>query len=156
MSSFLRKQGVISDFAYGQFTADLSDVEQAIVNTITGVVYPTGSTNPSVVLNDSLAPMQVRIYRGWPISANLDADLAAGIMNISVYTRNGTEKNTTRFHPDYQTVTTETATVAASVNASNQVVVTGGGAVGITQWVTVLVGTRSAVASNVRAADTPT
>src|SRR5258708_6023276 len=136
--------------------SDLSDVEQAIVNTITGLVYPTGTGNPSAVLNDSFAPMPGRIYPGWPISANLDADLAAGIMNISVYARNGTEKNTTRFHPDYQTVTTETATVAVSINASNQVVVTGNGAVGITQWVTVLVGTRIAVAYNVVAADTPT
>lgn len=136
--------------------SDLSDVETAIVNLITGLVYPNGSGAPSAVLNDALAPMPVRIYRGWPISANLDADLAAGTMNISVYSRNGTEKNTTRFHPDFQTVTTETATVAASVNASNQVVITGNGAVGITQWVTVLVGFRVAVAYNVLAADTPT
>src|SRR5258708_28535358 len=94
--------------------SDLSDVEQASVNTITGLVYPTGSANPSAVLNDSMAPMPGRIYRGWPISANLDADLAAVIMNISVYARNGTQQNTTRFHPHYHTVTPETATLAAS------------------------------------------
>jgi hypothetical protein len=136
--------------------ADLSDVEQAIVNTIAGLVYPTGSSNPSAVLNDAGAPMPVRLYRGWPIAAALDADLAAGTVNISVQTRNGTEKNTTRFHPDYQTVATEAATVAAQVNALDQVVITGAGAVGITQWVTVLVGTRVVVAYNVLAADTPT
>jgi hypothetical protein len=136
--------------------SDLSDVEQAIVNTITSLVYPTGIGNPSAVLNDAGQPMPVRLYRGWPISAALDADLAAGTVNVSVQTRNGTEKNTTRFHPDYQTVTLEAATVAAAVNALDQVVITGGGAAGIVQWVTVLVGTRVVVAYNVLAADTPT
>lgn len=137
--------------------SDLSDLEQAIVNTIAGLVYPTGSGNPSAVLNDAGQPMPVRIYRGWPIAAALDADLAAGAVNISVQARNGTEKNTTRFHPDYQTVSTETATVAAAVNtATNQVVITGAGSAIVTQWVTVLVGTRVVIAYNVLAADTPT
>jgi hypothetical protein len=133
--------------------SDLSDVEQAIVTTIAGLVYPLGSSNPSAVLNDAGQPMPVRLYRGWPVSANLDTDLAAGIMNISVYSRGTTERNTTRFHPDYQTVSTETATVAAAVNANNQVVITGTGAAGITQWVTVLVGTRAVAAYNVLATD---
>jgi hypothetical protein len=144
--------------------ADLSDVEQSIVNIIAALVYPTGTGNPSAVLNDAGQPMPVRLYRGWPISAALDADLAAPApgmpdtrtVNISVQTRNGTEKNTTRFHPDYQTITLEAATVAATVNALDQVVITGAGAAGIVQWVTVLVGTRVVVAYNVLAADTPT
>src|SRR5258706_60516 len=117
--------------------ADLSDVEQAIVNTITALVYPTGTGNPSAVLNDAGSPMPVRLYRGWPIAASLDADLAAGTVNISVQARNGTEKNSTRFHPDYQTVTLESPTVAAAVNALDQVVITGSGSPTITQWVTV-------------------
>jgi hypothetical protein len=136
--------------------SDLSDVETAIVNTLAALVYPTGTGNPSAVLNDAGQPAPVRLYRGWPISAALDADLAAGIPNISVTPRNGTEKNTTRFHPDYQTVTLEVATVAAAVNALDQVVITGGGSPTVTQWVTVLVGTRVVVAYNVLAADTPT
>jgi hypothetical protein len=136
--------------------ADLSDVEQAIVNQIAGLVYPNTTSNPSAVLNDAGQPMPVRLYRGWPIAAALDADLAAGTVNISVQTRNGTERNTTRFHPDYQTVTLAAATVAAAVNSADQVVITGGGSPTITQWVTVLVGTRVVVAYNVLAADTPT
>lgn len=136
--------------------ADLADVETAIVNAVTAVVYPLGSALPSAVLNDAGAPTPVRIYRGWPIAANLDTDLAAGTLNISVFPRQGTDRNTTRFHPDYQTASLEVATVAVAVNAQNQVVITGSGSASITQWVTVLVGTRVVVAYNVTSADTPT
>jgi len=135
--------------------ADLSDVEQALVNTITGLVYPSGPSAPSAVLNDTGAPMPVRIYRGWPVASALDADLAAGVMNVSVFSRPNTERNTTRFPPDYQVVSIETATVAATVNAAGQVVITGAGSATVTQWVTVLAGTRIAVAYAVLAADTP-
>ena len=134
--------------------ADISDVEQTIVNTVLGLVYPTGIANPSLVLNDAGQAMPVRIYRGWPLSAALDADLAAGIMNISVFTGGKGEKNTTRFHPDYQTVSIETPTVTASVNALNQIVIAGAGAVGIYQYVTVLIGSRVVVSYSVQATDT--
>lgn len=134
--------------------ADLSDVEQSVVNLIGGLVYPNGITAPSTILNDAGQPMPVRIFRGWPLPDSLDQDLAEGVLNISIYNNSKDEKNTTRFPPDYQTVSLETPTVAASVNAQNQIVITGAGATGVYQYVTVLVGTRVVVSYSVLATDT--
>ena len=38
-----------------------------------------------------------RIYRGWPNPAALDADLAAGLVNVTVFPGSGTRRNTTRY-----------------------------------------------------------
>lgn len=75
--------------------ADLSEVENVLVSTITQTVYPAGTGNPSVV------SAGCKIYRGWPVPANLDADLAAGLINISVFPQN-TETPTTRYTKDWQ------------------------------------------------------
>jgi hypothetical protein len=58
--------------------ADQSDVEQTLAGLILSRVYPNGIEEPSVLGADC------RIYRGWPIPAALDADLAAGIVNVTV------------------------------------------------------------------------
>jgi hypothetical protein len=134
--------------------ADISDVENAIVNAITALVYPNGSSNPSVVLNDVGAAMGVRIYPGWPEPAALDADIQAGIMNISVFSRSLAGSNTTRFPPDYQTTSEPAPTVGASINASNQVIITGMGSAIVTQYVTVLVGSRVVFSYGVLPTDT--
>ena len=59
--------------------ADLSDVENALVSGITDVLYPNGITGVSVV------GVTCRIYRGWPSPAALNADLAAGVVNVTVF-----------------------------------------------------------------------
>ncbi len=70
--------------------ADLSDVENALVAAITAAVYPSGTgTAPSY-------GAQTRIYRGWPDARALDADLKNGIVNISVFSKRGMTRNTTR------------------------------------------------------------
>lgn len=80
--------------------ADLVDVEDALVALIGGVVYPQGAAYPSI----TRAP--VRIYRGWPASKALDADLkgvdANGkprqpIATITVFSRPNTTENITRY-----------------------------------------------------------
>lgn len=58
--------------------ADLSDVENSLVTLITSIIYPSGSGNPSIT------GYPARIYRGWPNSANLDADLVAGNSHITI------------------------------------------------------------------------
>ena len=70
--------------------SDLSEVEQVLVSAIAQIVYPNGTGQPSI------AGTRVDIYRGWPIPADLDQDLAAGIVNISVFP-NDNERNTTRY-----------------------------------------------------------
>jgi len=91
--------------------ADQSDVEAALVGAIGGALYPNGLAAACAV------PGAVcRIYRGWPVPAALDADLAASTTNISVAPVAGEEHNTTRWPdawiPQGQTAPTLKATVS--------------------------------------------
>ena len=77
--------------------ADQSDVEAALVELVSSALYPGGPAAGSAV-----GPI-CRVYRGWPSSAALDEDLAAGTVNVSVFPLAGQQRNTTRF-PDVWTV----------------------------------------------------
>lgn len=59
--------------------ADLSDVENAIVTVVIGALYPNGISLASVVGSPC------RVYRGWPLPANLNSDLAAGRVNVTIF-----------------------------------------------------------------------
>ena len=71
--------------------ADLSDVEAALVSAIISVLYPSGLAGVCV------AGAGARVYRGWPMTAALAADLAGGMINVSVAAIPDTAKNTTRW-----------------------------------------------------------
>lgn len=71
--------------------ADLSDVETALVASCISALYPAGQTAVGVTRAG------IRIYRGWPASAALDADLARGVVNVSVFPVPGDTRNTTRW-----------------------------------------------------------
>ena len=71
--------------------ADESDVETALVSLTSAALYPNGTTSPSVPGPDC------RIYRGWPNSAALDTDLAAGRINVTVFPVPGHARTTTRY-----------------------------------------------------------
>ena len=88
--------------------ADISDVENALVAAIAAAVYPTGTGNPSAIG----APC--RIYRGWPNASALDADLAAGTVNVTVYMQAGLTRNTTRFPIAWQDTGYTTPTITVS------------------------------------------
>ncbi|HVJ54879.1 MAG TPA: hypothetical protein VM689_20635 [Aliidongia sp.] len=85
--------------------ADISDARQALAQIIAGLIYPAGvpaGTMPSAAVIG--AP--VRIYAGSPEREALDADLAAGIVNITVETgQDGV--NTTRFPAVDQVISVE-------------------------------------------------
>lgn len=134
--------------------ADISDVEQAIVSLISDVVYPSGTSQPSIVRDKDGSTVGVRVYRGWPQPASLDSDLAAKIVNISVFPRGSVERNTTRYLTDYQEISRQTATFTAVV-ADSAVIIGGVYDAAISQFVTVLVGPRIAVSVAVAANDTP-
>ena len=70
--------------------ADTSDVEVALVGTISAALYPNGTGASSV------PGVECRVYRGWPTSAALDADLAAGRVNVTVFPI-GPGRTTTRY-----------------------------------------------------------
>ncbi|QMV32408.1 hypothetical protein 8G_00014 [Ralstonia phage Hyacinthe] len=59
--------------------ADITDVSSALVTVIAGIVYPNGTSQPSIT------GAAVAVYQGWPDAVQLRADLAAGKVNVSVF-----------------------------------------------------------------------
>ena len=70
--------------------SDTADVESALVALAAAALYPLGTAQPSV------ADAPCRVFRGWPTPAKLDADLAAGNVQVSVFA-GGTERRQTRY-----------------------------------------------------------
>ena len=123
--------------------ADQSDVETALVSAIAAAIYPNG-TGVSSVLG-----VTARVYRGWPNGAALDADLAAGNVNVTVFPVEGA-RNTTRWPYEWR-ATPAPATLTATV-AGNAASFAGNAATG--QLAGLLVGQKSYV-HRTRAGDTP-
>jgi hypothetical protein len=86
--------------------ADISDVEQALVETVTATLYPAGSSQSSIV------GALCRIYRGWPNAATLNTDLNAGVVNVTVGTDNDSGRTTTRYLLQWQTGPAQPGTAA--------------------------------------------
>jgi hypothetical protein len=70
--------------------ADLSDVEQALVACVLAALYPAG------IDAGSPTGSMCRVFRGWPVSAQLAADLSRGTANVSVFSLPG-GRTTTRW-----------------------------------------------------------
>lgn len=67
--------------------ADLSDVEAKLAELVAAAIYPNGTSGASAI------GAAARIYPGWPVAQYLDADLAKGFVNISVFPNRGTPPN---------------------------------------------------------------
>ena len=129
--------------------ADQSDVETVLATLVGAVVYPQGIVAPSIL------GVTCRIYRGWPNSAALDADLAAGRVNITVFPDARHQQNTTRWANEdavtqaiVPTLTIATAMVGGASTA------TIGGTAGLGQLAGLLVD-NLAVVHRTAAGDTP-
>ncbi len=72
-----------------------ADVEVALVSLVGSALYPNGLASPPMIGGES------RIYRGWPSAASLEADLAAGIVNVSVFALPNAVSDTTRYLPNW-------------------------------------------------------
>ena len=59
--------------------ADLSDVEQEIVTLVYKAIHPDSTNSPNAI------DFPCRVFRGWPTPAGLNADLQAGIANVTVF-----------------------------------------------------------------------
>ena len=90
--------------------ADISDVEQAITDAVTSLLYPKGSSQSSII------GALCRIYRGWPNSSTLNADLSAGAVNVTVAADNDSGRTTTRYLPKWQTASTQPGTTASLID----------------------------------------
>lgn len=97
--------------------ADLSDVGNALVAIAAQTMYPNGTGQASV------AGCDVRVYQGWPVPQQLDADLAAGLCHVSVYPTQ-IERNTSRYPKDWQTLDAASPTLTATI--AGQTVTIGG------------------------------
>jgi len=110
--------------------ADAFDVMDVLAASITAVVYPNG-TSPA---NGSVADAQVSIGTGWPPSATVDEQLAAGNSMVSAFSIPGAT-NTTRYPTKQQrigpssqvtlgwTVSGTTATLAGTVATPQNVAI---------------------------------
>ena len=72
-----------------------SDAENALVQLAASALYPNGVNAAATI------PATIRIYRGWPNTTALHADLAAGRVNVTVFPVPGATRNTTRYAPDW-------------------------------------------------------
>lgn len=75
---------------------DRADVEQALAALIAGVLYPNGPET------DSVTRGPCRIYRGWPVSVTLEADLARGTVHVTIQPASGTLRDTSRYSQEWQ------------------------------------------------------
>ena len=127
--------------------ADIVDVENALALFIAGVLYPSGA----IAGQASTAGPVCKIYRGWPIPQSLTADLAAGVVNISIFTESGGEKNTTRCFQVWETLTPASPQITLAVSGN---VVTIGGSIQAGDFAMIKVGWRSAYSVPVAANST--
>lgn len=88
--------------------ASQADVEQALAVLATNTLYPSGPSATSVI------GATVRLYRGWPNAAALEADFAAGQVTVTVFPVPGSTLVTTRY-PVAATATPATPALTASV-----------------------------------------
>jgi len=102
--------------------ADISNVEQAVADTITGILYPQGSSQSSIIGS------VCRVYRGWPNSATLNADLTAGVVNVTIGTDNDSGRTTTRYLPEWQRIPGVPGTTASA--SGQTITISGNPAVG--------------------------
>jgi hypothetical protein len=95
--------------AVDHLMADQSDVENALVELVFTALYPLGTSSPSVV-----GPA-CRIYRGWPNPSALDADLAAGCINVTIFPAEGQGRTTTRYPQEWQVLADPSPTLTVTV-----------------------------------------
>ncbi|NMM21840.1 MAG: hypothetical protein HHJ15_18125 [Rhodoferax sp.] len=108
--------------------ADLSDIADALRDTISAALYPSGTAQASST------GFPVQVYQGWPNPDKLDIDLKAGIAHVSVWPT-PTERPGIDHFPDWQTLSVLATTITATVSGQD---VTIGGTVGAAQSVAIV------------------
>jgi hypothetical protein len=89
--------------------ADISDVQNTLVGMIAGALYPNGTGQPSAV------GAGCRVGSGWPSKPQLEEDLTAGVVNVSVYPMSD-ERRTTRHLKSTQQIAHFDPTVTLAVS----------------------------------------
>ena len=94
--------------------ADLANIEAALAGLAAGAVYPGGSGSPSILPGAASA----RVYRGWPDAAALDADIAAGVVNVSVFSLPGHSRTTTRYPREWRLIARPAPTLTVAISGA--------------------------------------
>lgn len=102
--------------------ADLSDVLNQLTGQIAVIVYPNGTSQPSIVA------MPAKVYPGWPVPNALEADLKAGKVHVSVYPLPSERKSTRHIGRSWVQITPPAHTVTMAV-AGNVVTLSGAASV---------------------------
>lgn len=99
--------------------ADQSDVAQALANLIGAAIYPNGLSAPPIAFTSikGAAGTCVRIFQGWPVASQLDADMAAGMPEISIFPLRG--KDTTRYLTHFHETDLNSATLTLSASGQS-------------------------------------
>lgn len=93
--------------------ADQSDVETAIAGLVGAALYPGG-----LGVAGAVPAATCRIYRGWPVTAALDADLLSGRTNVTVAALAEHAVNTTRWPDVWSEKAQTTPRLIASVSGN--------------------------------------
>jgi hypothetical protein len=119
-----------------QAIATISDGEiAAITTTNPGSGYTSA---PSIIITGDgtnaaatavIAPRNIYVYAGFPLKQNLDADLAAGNINVAVFAQKGMTRNTTRIRDTFADPIISDATIILDV-LNNTITVNGSVTVG--------------------------
>lgn len=110
--------------------ADITDVEAAIVDIVAAAIYPNGIGQASILpLNKAGIAASATIARGWPLPACLDADMAAGNAQITVYPLGGSATPTYQLLDETYTIQPAQVSTVATLSG-NTVTVAGEPAVG--------------------------
>ncbi len=125
--------------------ADISDVEQALVEVIASVLYPDGVGGASAVQS------VVQVYRGWPPQLGLNTSLMSGVQTVSVSSDPKDTKETTRYPRVWRPGAISAPSLTLTVVGQSVVV---GGSAGAGQ-VAGVVADGTAYALSVGAEDTP-
>jgi len=116
--------------------ADQADVENVLVTLTAAALYPNGTGEAS-------APGPTcRVYRGWPNPSALDADLAAGRINVTVFPVEMRIRNTTRYPAEWTGADVVTPTLTVSVTGNSA---TFGGTADVGQLAGILIDGRTYV-----------
>ncbi len=132
--------------------ADLADVENGLVALIADALYGVPFSAPGGVwfatpdgqiiaapqaggylpgsVQATVAGNPAKLYRGWPESSLLDADLAAGTSHVSVFSKPNMTRRTTRYQSVWRTVTPVVPTITAAIVGTTVVFGGTGGFVG--------------------------
>jgi hypothetical protein len=125
--------------------ADETDVESTLVGILAAALYPNGTAQACA------AGVKTFIFRGWPTPQQQEAAKTGGFVNVSVASRNGVERNVSRYPILAQTLVPAAHTLTAAV-LNNTITI--GGTVSTPQNVLVLVGQQFQTSYAVQAGDT--